>query len=229
VAGVLAVAAASGAGVARADTRLGVVFVDGRGLEALAVERDGERIALTLPDGGRLVVPASRIVGWKALPPEPVVLPSAPEDPPGESWRTTAGTFADTIARAARAHRVDPVLLTAMAEVESAFDPVAVSPKGASGLLQLMPATAERFGVDDRFDVEQNVGGGARYLSWLLDYYGGNVELALAGYNAGEGAVDRYRGIPPYPETRAYVDKVLRSLARLGGRPAHGPKGAAPP
>ena len=106
-------------------------------------------------------------------------------------------------------------LLTALAEVESSFDPLAVSPKGARGLLQLMPATAERFGVGDPFDVAQNVEGGARYLSWLLDRFGGRADLALAGYNAGEGAVDRHRGVPPYPETRRYVRLVLEGAARL--------------
>ena len=90
-----------------------------------------------------------------------------------------------------------------------------------------MPQTAERFGVSNVFDVSENVDGGARYLSWLLDRFDGQTELALAGYNAGEGAVDRYRGVPPYPETKNYIDKVLREAARMGSEtePAGPPRG----
>ena len=102
----------------------------------------------------------------------------------------------------------------AIMTAESALKPWVTSPAGARGLMQLMPATAARFGVSDVFDVEQNVDGGARYLRWLLERYG-ETELALAGYNAGEGAVDRYGGIPPYKETRQYVDKVLAGMGRL--------------
>jgi soluble lytic murein transglycosylase-like protein len=102
-----------------------------------------------------------------------------------------------------------------MAEAESAFDPSAVSHKGAQGLLQLMPQTAERFGVRDAFDASQNVDGGARYIKWLLERYDGRIDLALAGYNAGEAAVDRYQGIPPYRETQAYVVRVMENADRL--------------
>ena len=102
-----------------------------------------------------------------------------------------------------------------MALAESALDPAAISPKGAVGLLQLMPATAKRFGVDDRRDPAQNVEGGARYLSWLLDRFDGRTELAVAGYNAGEGAVERHGGIPPYRETRAYVQRVMTAVERF--------------
>jgi soluble lytic murein transglycosylase-like protein len=117
----------------------------------------------------------------------------------------------------ARRHRVDPALLMAMAAVESNFDPFAVSSKGACGILQLIPATAERFGVVDVFDARENLNGGAGYLRWLLDRFEGETELALAAYNAGENAVDRYGGIPPYPETRDYVRRVLsRRTAALG-------------
>ena len=82
-------------------------------------------------------------------------------------------------------------------------------------MLQLMPETAERFGVSDVFDASQNADGGARYLRWLLERYEGQTELALAGYNAGEAAVDRYQGIPPFPETKAYVARVLEGVERL--------------
>jgi len=97
-----------------------------------------------------------------------------------------------------------------MMAVESAFRADAVSPKNAQGLMQLIPQTARRFGVVDPFNARQNVEGGMRYLRWLLDHFAGNMSLALAGYNAGEQAVRKYGGIPPYRETRAYVKEVLR-------------------
>src|SRR5262245_13681864 len=109
------------------------------------------------------------------------------------------------IAAAATRHRLPPALVEAVVDVESAGDPRAVSSKGAMGLMQLMPATAARFGVDDPFDPAQSLEGGCAYLRWLLDRFGGNVALGLAAYNAGEGAVERYAGIPPFDETRAYV------------------------
>ena len=109
----------------------------------------------------------------------------------------------DTIARR---HGVDPLLVRAVIRVESNFDPRAVSPKGAAGLMQLMPETAMRYGVDNRFDPAQNVDGGVRYLRDLMAMFDGNLSLALAAYNAGEGAVLKYgRRIPPYPETQQYV------------------------
>jgi hypothetical protein len=107
--------------------------------------------------------------------------------------------------------RLEPALLHAVIQTESAYNPNAVSPKGAVGLMQLMPATAKRFGVTDRRDAASNVYGGARYLRHLLELFNHNLELALAAYNAGENAVKRYNNqIPPYRETRNYVKKVMR-------------------
>ncbi len=107
--------------------------------------------------------------------------------------------------------RVDPVLLYAVMHQESAFRLRAISYKGAAGLMQLMPGTATRFGVHNRFDPRQNIEGGARYMRLLLDMFGGDVSLALAGYNAGEGAVLRYgRRIPPYRETQEYVRRITQ-------------------
>ncbi|MFV0665101.1 transglycosylase SLT domain-containing protein [Denitromonas sp.] len=104
---------------------------------------------------------------------------------------------------------VDPRFALAIVRNESGFDPAAVSPKNAMGLMQLIPETAERFNVADAFNPEQNVRGGLAYLRWLLDRFDGDIALTAAAYNAGEGAVQRYDGVPPYPETRAYVDRVL--------------------
>ena len=110
-------------------------------------------------------------------------------------------------------YKVSPRLALAIIDVESKFDPSAVSPKNAKGLMQLIPETAERFGVRDPFDARQNIQGGLAYLRWLLAYFEGNITLVAAAYNAGEGAVDKHLGVPPYAETRDYVQKVL---ARVG-------------
>ena len=113
------------------------------------------------------------------------------------------------IAQAGRNHGVSPGLVKAVVHAESAFDPDAVSHKGAQGLMQLMPATARQLGVDDPFDPWQNIDGGTRYLSSLIQRFNGDLSLGLAAYHAGERAVRRYSGIPPYRETRRYVKKVL--------------------
>jgi soluble lytic murein transglycosylase-like protein len=110
----------------------------------------------------------------------------------------------------ARDYAVDKSLVKAMIHAESDFDANAVSPKGALGLMQLMPETAERYGVRDVFDPEQNIIGGVRYLHDLLETFDNNVRLAVAAYNAGEHAVLQYGGVPPYPETTQYVDRVMQ-------------------
>ena len=120
----------------------------------------------------------------------------------------------DIVTRAAEDYRVDKALVHAMIHAESAFDARAISAKGASGLMQLMPGTAERFGVSDVFDPAQNIMGGVRYMRLLLETFQFDMRLALAAYNAGENAVLRYGGVPPYPETTHYVDKVME-LHRL--------------
>ena len=114
--------------------------------------------------------------------------------------------------RLAPEYGLDPRLVIAVIEAESGFDPRARSPKGAMGLMQLMPETAKRFGVRDPWDPVQNLRGGMAYLRWLLDRFDGDLALVLAGYNAGEKAVERYRGVPPFGETRRYVQRITRNL-----------------
>jgi hypothetical protein len=119
-----------------------------------------------------------------------------------------SGEFDHHIEAAADLHQLSPGLIKAVIAVESEFDRWAVSSKGAQGLMQLMPFTARRFGVTDAFDARQNIFAGTQYLRILLDLFQGDLDLALAGYNAGENAVRRYGGIPPYRETQRYVQKV---------------------
>jgi hypothetical protein len=131
-------------------------------------------------------------VGWLRLPP------------------TVQARFTEDIKQIAARHGVSASLVESVIRVESAFNPSALSRKGAQGLMQLMPQTASSLGVRNAFDPKQNIEGGVRHLRYLIDRYPGNLALAIAAYNAGEGAVDRYRGIPPYAETQDYVRKVLQ-------------------
>ena len=123
-----------------------------------------------------------------------------------------------TVSEAAARHGLDPCLIMSVMKAESGFNKMAVSVKGASGLMQLMPATAARFGVKNIFDQRENIMAGARYLRWLLDRFNGDVRLALAGYNAGEGAVEFYGyRIPPYLETQNYVRIIYGRYSRIHG------------
>jgi soluble lytic murein transglycosylase-like protein len=143
-----------------------------------------------------------------AVPPA-VVRGFVPDEVLDEVAVPPGGDLREVAAAAARRHGLDPELVMAVVSVESGFRPGAVSPKGAQGLMQLMPRTAESLGVEDAFDPAQNLDGGARHLGQLLTLYDGDLVKALAAYNAGEGAVHRHGGVPPYRETRAYVKKVL--------------------
>ncbi len=127
--------------------------------------------------------------------------------PPSEAYE-------EIIQEAAAEYDMDPALIRAVMQAESAFHPYAVSRAGAEGLMQLMPTLADEMGVDDSFDPRENIMGGVRYLKRLLDYHNGNIDLALASYNAGPGNVERYGGIPPFRETRNYVKTIKGLLAR---------------
>ena len=155
---------------------------------AAAAPSGAEIYTFVQPDGSLLITDQPPV----RLPPAVALVGVTPSEHPIDSI--------------ARRHGVDPLLVRAMIRVESNFDARAVSPKGAAGLMQLMPETAMRYGVDNRFDPAQNVDGGVRYLRDLMAMFDGNLSLALAAYNAGEGAVLKHgRRIPPYPETQQYV------------------------
>ncbi len=196
-----------------------VVLDDGRTVKAAGFELSGERVAIRLPEGGMLSLDLDRIerIVDDEIAADPEQPPSEmPQHPARRSIRTPVAaelpgpaSLRPFILAAAREHQIDPGLISAVIRVESNFSSRAVSPKGARGLMQLMPATARRLGVQRPFDPAENIRGGASYLSQLAARFGETeVELILAAYNAGEHAVDSYGGVPPYRETRDYVRKV---------------------
>jgi len=182
-----------------------VLFNDGRVLEIDGHDSDAAGNWVLRLAGGRTVVPKAKVVAFRLDPGDP----SAPSDHDAPSLPAPE-TLDQLAARLASELQVEPRLVAAVIAVESAGDPSAVSPKGAAGLMQLMPATARRLGVGNVFEPTDNLKGGILYLKALLERYHGDLARALAAYNAGEGAVDRHHGIPPYRETTRYVIRVLR-------------------
>ena len=163
---------------------------------------EGSRVVLYLPNGGEIVFDRSLIV---RIVPDPAPAPpvqAVVELPPP----LPARPFAEIIDAVSLRYAVNPALVYAVIEVESAYRPAARSPKGAMGLMQLMPATVKQYAVTDPFDPTANIEAGTRHLRSLLDRY--DVNSALAAYNAGEGPVRKFGGVPPYPETRRYVAKI---------------------
>jgi len=157
------------------------------------------------PEREAVRVPAAEIVEL-----DPTPLRQRPSPPPAPSYEAL-------IREAALRNGLPPQLIRAVTRVESDFDPRDVSNKGARGLMQVMPETGARFGVpaDRLFEPAPNIAAGSAYLAWLRDRYHGDLDLVLAAYNAGEGAVDQYRGIPPYRETQTYVKRVRSAMARM--------------
>jgi len=158
-------------------------------------------VAVTRRDApGRVTRPAAQV---------PAPAPSSTTPPERPKY---LAAIAEAVERAAARHSLPPELIHSVIKVESNYNPLAVSSKGALGLMQLIPSTARRFGVLDAFDPADNIQGGAKYLRYLLDLYRGDYPLALAAYNAGEGAVAKYGAVPPYPETQNYLRLVARQL-----------------
>ncbi len=189
----------------------------------LALRWDPDRLPLHTATQPRVTLQeaARQLAGALRAPPHGSPTPAiAAARRPGASARAPWGAL---IAQVAAEENLPAALVHAVVATESGYDPQAVSPKGAVGLMQLMPATAERFGVPRaaRTDPARNLRAGARYLGWLLNTFHGDLELALAGYNAGEGAVQKYGNqVPPYRETQQYVRRVIHHLARSAGGPA---------
>jgi len=157
------------------------------------------------------------VVHFTDSPSDPRYAEVSPKKPMGPPLpRRTARGLDGVIKQTARLHGLPPALVKAVIRAESNFDPGARSDKGAIGLMQLMPRTAEEMGVEDPWHAEENVRGGTAYLRSMVNRYG-DVRLALAAYNAGPHAVDRYGGVPPYPETQQYVQRVLSYYARYDG------------
>lgn len=198
-----------------------VTLRNGFELDCQRQEPAGDRIRLYLmppADGGisagppnYMEVPASQILRSESIP----ELPPAPAPPLGPPRAPTPRPpIPQMLASAGTQHNIDADLLASVIHAESGGEVHAVSRAGAQGLMQLMPSTAARLGVSDTFAPEQNIGGGTTYLDQLLTRYHNDLALALAAYNAGPAAVDRYHGIPPYAETRAYVARVIREFNR---------------
>lgn len=214
------------AGVRPAGAEL-VVLTDGRFLKVAAYEAEGDVARLTFAHGGRMTMPILRIerviedevIPEPDPPPAPLVAeaPAAPAPIPlrfAEDQPIPEGPYGTLIYETARRHQVNPQVVAALIRQESAGNRRAVSHKGARGLMQLMPATAQRFGVrkEHLFDPRHNLEAGVRYLSWLLDQFPNDLARVLAAYNAGENAVARYGGIPPYRETQNYVRRIYATL-----------------
>jgi soluble lytic murein transglycosylase-like protein len=191
-----------------------VHLTTGRTMSVRTVRQEGDAVVLVLRSGGEIVCDRGLIA--QVLPdevpyPEPAAASAdAVVVPDAEDTRLTTVPYGDIIDAVATAEGVDPDIVKAVIAVESAYKPRARSPKGAMGLMQLMPATARQYAVKDPYDPRANVAAGVKHLKSLMDRF--DLRLALAAYNAGEGAVQRFGGIPPYRETRAYVSRIMRLL-----------------
>ena len=204
------------------------LFADGRSMkiETYAVEED--TIHLQMHGGGKMSLPLARIeriVDDEIVTAEVVAeVQKIVEEGgvfPQRSWRYSdhsrplfSSAYNDIIIEAAQKFDVDAALVSAVIKAESDYNPKVISRKGARGLMQLMPATAKRFNVSNSFDPRQNIHGGTRYLRWLLNKFDGNADLAVAAYNAGEGNVMKYDGVPPFRETVNYINRIAKHIRR---------------
>ncbi|CAG1018774.1 Membrane-bound lytic murein transglycosylase C [Burkholderiaceae bacterium] len=205
-------------GDAESQFRLGWIHANGQGVERsdavaafffqIAAEQGIEQARRMLSVVGGPTTDVPECMRERA--PAPVPAAAAPKAaPPATSAPPHIVRLVNTLAPQ---FKVEPQLALAIIAVESNFDPAALSPRNAKGLMQLIPDTASRFNVRNPYDPAQNIRGGMAYLRWLLAYFEGDVKLVAAAYNAGEGVVDRYRGVPPYLETRNYVERIVRLM-----------------
>jgi soluble lytic murein transglycosylase-like protein len=203
------------AGVSLASAEI-VIMTSGRTVSVKGHKNEGTSVILTLRSGGEVTLDATlieKIVPDEVPYPEPVqAAPPARETPkfpvPSRGAQLRDSIYSELIEAAAQTHGVDPILVQALIQVESNYQPRARSHKGAMGLMQLMPATAREYRVRNVYDPKANIDAGVRKLKSLIDKYK-VFDLALAAYNAGEGAVQRFNGIPPYRETQNYVSRIL--------------------
>ncbi len=212
------------------------LFVDGRAMKIASYKVVGDsEVQLSLTSGGAITVPLSRverILDDEIVPAAIVeeVKKAVEKDGgifPTRSWRYDEARqpifkskFDAIIVEAAKKFDVDASLVSAVIKAESDFNSREVSDKGARGLMQLMPSTAERFGVTDSYDPVANIYGGVRYLRWLLKTFNGNADLAVAAYNAGEGNVWKYNGVPPFRETINYINRIAKHIRNAMPAPA---------
>jgi hypothetical protein len=202
------------------------LFTDGRSMKVSGFKLiDENNIQLTFKNGGAVTMPLTRVE--RIVDDEVVEAEKTAEVKklieagifPKSSWRYDAkrgpifqSKFDKVIVAAAKKFDVDAALISAVIKAESDFNPREISNKGARGLMQLMPATAARFGVSNAFNPTANIEGGVHYLRWLLDTFEGNADLAVAAYNAGEGNVWKYNGVPPFRETIHYLNRIARHV-----------------
>lgn len=207
-------------GDAESQYNLGWMYANGRGVERddalaafffhAAAEQGLQNAAQMLQ---RVGAPAEVVPDCMRDPaPPPALPPPAWPQAPAEIRSNAPKPLLDLVKMIALEYMVHPQLALTIMEAESRFNPAALSPRNAMGLMQLIPETSARFNVRKPYDPAQNIRGGLKYLRWLLAYFEGDVALVAAAYNAGEGTVDRYFGVPPYAETRAYVQRVLKGV-----------------
>jgi membrane-bound lytic murein transglycosylase B len=203
------------------------VFSDGRNMKIDAYEVEADTIHLTFSGGAKISMSLARI---ERIVDDEVTTPEVVEEVkkiveegvfPKRSWKYSDDSpplwqskYNDIIIKAAKKFDVDAALVSAVIKAESDYNPRETSHKGARGLMQLMPATASRFGVTNSYDPEENIYAGTRYLRWLLKTFEGNADLAVAAYNAGEGNVWKYNGVPPFRETVNYINRIAKHIRK---------------
>lgn len=214
---VVVAAATFALGLTAAPAAAEIVYLTSqRTLSVKAHRYDGDSVILTLRSGAEVTCDKSlidKIVPDEVPYPEPE--PAKPEEQTSDDAQAShsllkATPYGEIISAVSEAHGVDPLLVRALIQVESGYRPKARSPKGAMGLMQLMPSTAREYKLRNPLDPKANIEAGIKHLKSLIDRFGGDLKLSLAAYNAGEGAVRKFNGIPPYRETRNYVTRILQ-------------------